>query len=457
MNENLFSNYDFVVSIIENSYDGVYITDRNGMTLYANSAYEKLTGNSRDVYVGKTMDELMESGIMTTHITPKVVETKNTVTATEKLPSGKEVIITGNPILDDDGEVLAVVTNLRDISEIIELEDEARRNNELINIYKNRYLGELAINNDIVCKSPSTVNLFNLATKVASKDSTVILTGETGTGKEIVAKYIHNNSERKSKNYVKINCGAIPENLLESELFGYVGGAFTGADPKGKAGMFELAHNGTLFLDEIGELPIELQPALLRALQDGEITRVGSTKTIKVDVRIIAATNRDLPKMLKEGTFREDLYYRLNVISLKVPPLRERREDIPGLVDLLINRLNEKYGEDKHATSSFVFQLMSMEWPGNIRELFNFVERQFILNESSALSSIEHLDFDSYGAGGGVDDNFNMDKIVCSVEASLMKSALEKSRNTKEASALLGISQPTFSRKYNKYKDMGLI
>lgn len=456
MNENLFLNYDFVVSIIENSYDGIYITDKNGMTLYVNSAYEKLTGKARTDYVGKTMDELVESGIMTTHITSRVVETKSTITETEKLVSGKEVIITGNPILDDNGDVVAVVTNLRDISEIIALEDEARRNNELINIYKNRYLGELAINNDIVCKSPSTVNLFNLATKVASKDSTVILTGETGTGKEIVAKYIHNNSERKNKNYVKINCGAIPENLLESELFGYVGGAFTGADPKGKAGMFELAHNGTLFLDEIGELPIELQPALLRALQDGEITRVGSTKTQKVDVRIIAATNRDLTKMLKDGTFREDLYYRLNVISLKVPPLRERREDIPGLVELLISRLNEKYGEDKHATSSFVFQLMSMEWPGNIRELFNFVERQFILNESSTLSSIEHLDFDSYGTGNA-DDNFNMDKIVCSVEASLMKSALERSKNTKEAATLLGISQPTFSRKYNKYKDMDLI
>lgn len=455
MNNDILINNEFWISIIENSFDGIYITARDGMTLYVNSAYEKLVNRSRDEYVGKTMNQLVESGIMNTHITKTVVETGETITTTEHLVSGKDVIITGNPIFDDNGQVLAVVTNVRDISQIIRLEEQARRNNELIDIYKKRYFSDMTDRN-VVCESPSSINLFNMAHKVASKDSTVLLTGETGTGKEVVAKYIHTHSNRKDKNYIKINCGAIPENLLESELFGYVGGAFTGADPKGKSGMFELAHQGTLFLDEIGELPLELQSSLLRALQEGEITRIGSTKTQKVDVRIIAATNRDLTKMLEAGTFREDLYYRLNVISLKVPPLRERREDIPSLVELLIKQLNEKYNENKRTSSSFVFQLMSMEWPGNIRELFNFVERQYIINDSSTLSSIENLDFNSYDHNVD-DDSFNMNKIINSVEASLMKSALEKSRNTNEASKLLGISQPTFSRKYNKYKEMGLI
>ncbi len=456
MNEKLFDTYEFMVSVIENSYDGIYITNSKGETLYVNKAYERLVGKKREYFVGKTMDELVSSGYMNTHITKEVVEKGETITATEQLISGKEVIITGSPICNENGIIDAVVTNVRDISQIIKLENEARRNEEVMDIYRKRYLGCSALNNDIVCKSASSIKLFNMAHKVAAKDSTVLLTGETGVGKEVVAKYIHVNSKRKDNNYIKLNCGAIPANLLESELFGYVGGAFTGADPKGKAGMFELAHNGTLFLDEIGELPLALQSSLLRVLQEGETTRVGSTKVKKVNVRIIAATNRNLEQMLEEGTFRKDLYYRLNVISLKIPPLRERREDIPGLVELLINKLNSKYGERKHSSSSFVFQLMAMEWPGNIRELFNFVERQFIISDSDILSSIENLDFDSYS--DVVDeDNFNMNKIINSVEASLMKSALDKSKNTNEAAKLLGISQPTFSRKYNKYKGMSLI
>lgn len=294
----LFNTYEFMVSVIENSYDGVYITDCNGKTLYVNRAYERLVGKNRDYFIGKSMEDLVKSGLMSTHITKDVVEKGEMVTTTEQLISGKEVIITGSPIFDEHGNVDAVVTNVRDISQIITLENEARRNEELMTLYKKRYLGCSALNNDIVCESSASIKLFNMAHKVATKDSTVLLTGETGVGKEVVAKYIHVNSMRKDNNYIKLNCGAIPANLLESELFGYVGGAFTGADPKGKAGMFELAHNGTLFLDEIGELPLALQSSLLRVLQEGETTRVGSTKVQKVNVRIIAATNRNLEKML---------------------------------------------------------------------------------------------------------------------------------------------------------------
>ena len=451
----LFMDYDFIISVFESSYDGIYITNKDGTTLYVNSAYEKLVGLPRETFVGRNMEDLMNEGLMNAHITSRVVSTGDTITQTEILASGREVIITGNPIRNNAGEIIAVITNVRDISEIISLEEEARRSNAIMNLYKERYLGN--VNESIVCESPESIRLFNLAHKVAKRDSTILITGETGTGKEVVAKYIHMNSQRKNKGFIKINCGAIPANLLESELFGYVGGAFTGADPKGKAGMFELAHNGTLFLDEIGELPLELQPALLRAVQEGEITRVGSTKTKKVDVRIITATNRDLRQMIAAGQFREDLYYRLNVISLRMPPLRNRRDDIPGLVDMLVKQLNEKYGENKTVASAFIFQLMSMNWPGNIRELLNFVERQYIINETGTLSSIEHLDYEAQAADLNVTENFNMSRIVCSVEASLMKSALERSANTNEAAKLLGISQPTFSRKYNKYKDMDLL
>lgn len=464
----MFTSKDFILSVLENSYDGIYITDKNSITIYVNKAYENLTGHKRSEYVGKHMDDLIKAGIMKVHITRDVITSKKPVTTREELISGKNVLITGNPIFNNNNEIIAVVTNVRDISKIISLEKKERLAKEVISRYKKQFFDTSTMRN-IVCESANTISVFNFAAKVAPKDSTVLLTGETGVGKEVVAKYIHYNSLRKDNNYIKINCGAIPENLLESELFGYVGGAFTGADPNGKPGLFELADNGTLFLDEIGELPLNLQSSLLRVLQDGEVTRVGSTKTRKVAVRIIAATNRNLKQMIQEKTFREDLYYRLNVISINIPPLRERRDDIPPLAELFIERLNKKYNTKKQVSDTFLLELMSMSWPGNVRELSNFVERQYILSESDILTSIHdttnNKKNDTYqdiqnsisSAAAEDPDSLNMDKVVSSIEAALIKTSLKKSSNTKEAAKLLGISQPTFSRKYNKYKDMHLI
>ena len=468
MNNTMFTNKDFILSVLENSYDGIYITDKNSMTIYVNKAYENLTGHKRSEYVGKSMDDLIESGIMKVHITRDVITSRKSVTTREELISGKDVLITGNPIFNDNNEIIAVVTNVRDISEIISLEKKERLAKEVISRYQKQFFDTSTMRN-IICESSNTISVFNFAAKVAPKDSTVLLTGETGVGKEVVAKYIHYNSMRKNNNYIKINCGAIPEHLLESELFGYVGGAFTGADPNGKPGLFELADNGTLFLDEIGELPLNLQSALLRVLQDGEVTRVGSTKTRKVAVRIIAATTRNLKQMIEEKTFREDLFYRLNVISINIPPLRERRDDIPALAELFIERLNKKYNTRKKVSDTFLLELMSMNWPGNVRELSNFVERQYILNESDNLTSIHDMSYNKQGdayrtiqssisSSAATDpDALNIDKVVSSIEAALIKTALNKSNTTKEAAKLLGISQPTFSRKYNKYKDMNLI
>lgn len=460
---NLFTNKNFILSLLESSYDGIYITDRNSVTLYVNHAYERLSGHDRSEYIGKSMTELMNSGIMKAHITKDVIRSRKPMTITEKLISGKSVLITGNPLFDDNNEVIAVMTNVRDISEIISLEKKEKLSNEIISLYKKQYFNKFDLEN-IVCESPNSISVFDFASKVSAKDSIVLLTGETGVGKEVVAKYIHNNSLRKDNNYIKINCGAIPKNLLESELFGYIGGAFTGANPKGKPGMFELAHNGTLFLDEIGELPLNLQSSLLRALQEGEIIRVGSTNPQKVNVRIIAATNRNLKQMLNEKTFRADLYYRLNVISINIPPLRERQEDIPALAELFLKKLNKKYNCKKQVTSSFLLELMGMDWPGNIRELSNFVERQFILNESDTLDTIINSNSingrsEIYSPASFTKDSnsLNMNNIVSSVEASLIKRALKESPNTKEAAKLLGISQPTFSRKFNKYKNMNLL
>ncbi len=468
MNNGIFKSKDFILSVLENTYDGIYITDKNSVTVYVNKAYENLTGHKRSEYVGKHMDDLIQSGLMKVHITGNVIATGKSITVREELVSGKNVLITGSPIFDDKKEIIAVVTNVRDISEIISLEKKERLSKEVISRYQKQFFDQSSMEN-IICESANTISVFNFAAKVAPKDSTVLLTGETGVGKEVVAKYIHYNSMRKDNNYIKINCGAIPEHLLESELFGYVGGAFTGADPSGKPGLFELADNGTLFLDEIGELPLNLQSSLLRVLQDGEVTRVGSTKTRKVAVRIIAATNRDLKQMLQEKTFREDLYYRLNVISIIIPPLRERRDDIPALAEMFIQRLNKKYNTKKQVSDTFLLKLMSMNWPGNVRELSNFVERQYILNESDVLTTIYDMNYHATGdtyqniqasisnTAMNEPDSLNMDKVVSSIEAALIKTSLKKCTTTKEAAKLLGISQPTFSRKYNKYKDMNLI
>jgi len=254
----------------------------------------------------------------------------------------KEVLATSNPIFDKEDKIILVVTNVRDITELNELQRKLEQVEELNRLYKTE-LQQLKLQNSrqLVMNSPKMKELLNMVMRVAKVDSTVLIQGESGVGKELIAEIIHSNSNRKFGPLIKVNCGAIPENLLESELFGYEAGAFTGANKTGKAGFFELAKGGVLFLDEIGELPLGLQVKLLRVLQDKEIVRVGGGQPIKVDCRILAATNRDLEEMISSNRFRSDLYYRLNVISLNIPPLRERKEEIPVLASYFLERLNK--------------------------------------------------------------------------------------------------------------------
>lgn len=445
-------NEKYLESIIENSYDGIYITDKDGRTLRVNRSYERITGLSSDRLVGKYMKDLVDEGLLSIHITDTVVSMQKPVTLNQTVSNGKELIITGSPIYDDNGEVSKVITNVRDITELIHLEKELKISKETTHHYQKALFDGT---DNIVCKSKEFNASLKVAKQVAGKASTVLILGETGTGKEIVARYIHASSERSKNNYIKINCGAIPANLLESELFGYVGGAFTGANPKGKTGMFELANHGTLFLDEIGEMPLDLQSSLLRVLQDGEVRRVGDSDSRKVDVRIIAATNRNLEEMILKGTFRSDLFYRLNVVSIVVPPLRDRPDDIPYLAEHFLAHLNQKYGDKKVLTLAFVDQLMKMDWPGNIRELSNFIEKQFVMSESDFL--------DTFVPGyqpeimGGVNSPIlingimNLPDAVRMVESTLITRAMQKFHSTHKAAKVLGMSQPTFFRKYKEY------
>lgn len=444
-------------SIIENSYDGIYITDSNGLTLQVNKSYERITGIPRETIVGKYMKDLVNDGVLSIYITDEVVRQKQPVTLKQKAKNKRNLIITGSPIFDENGEVERVITNVRDITELVSLEKQLELSKIASSLYRDELFRDVATDS-LVCDSPALKSAVELAQRVAGKDSSVLILGETGAGKEVLARYIHTNSKRKDNNYIKINCGSIPPNLLESELFGYVPGAFTGASPKGKVGMFELADEGTLFLDEIGELPLDLQSSLLRVLQDGEVTRVGDCKSRKVNVRIVAATNRNLEDMIASGNFRSDLYYRLNVISITVPPLRERPEDIPGLAELFIRKLNEKYKEQKMITSNFIDQLTEMSWPGNVREMSNFVERQFVMNDGNILDSFQSMELSGrFGQPAPqkkkvvVEGIMPMNEAVREVESILVSRAMKRAKTTYKAAELLGVSQPTFFRKYKEY------
>lgn len=369
-------------ALFQNSYDAMYIVDQHGITLNTNDAIQRLTGIPKEYYIGKDMRYLEKRGVVQKSVSFEVMKQKKPVTVIQENSLGKVILITGSPVFDDQGEVARVVTNLRDISELNQLRQELSQ-------LRKFHVGE----EPVIVASKSMERVLELTRRVASTDTTILLLGESGVGKEVVARMIHRNSGRYEKGaFIKVNCGAIPQELLESELFGYESGAFTGAKKEGKLGMFELAHRGTIFLDEIGELPLHLQVKLLRVLQDQEFHRVGGTKPVKVDVRILAATNRDLQKMVAQGTFREDLYYRLYVVPIEIPPLRKRREDILPLISFYLDKFNRKYQTDTTLTEETLQILQQYDWPGNIRELANLIERLLVITPSQRIEP-KHLPY----------------------------------------------------------------
>ncbi|MGN0734504.1 MAG: sigma-54 interaction domain-containing protein [Anaerovoracaceae bacterium] len=448
------ANYE-LKEMLNNSFDGIYITDRYGTTLMVNAAHERLSGIKKERLLNRKIESMVEKGIFSGFITNNVIAEKKPVTIMQDVAdTQKSLLITGSPVYNEDKDIVKVVTNVRDVTELISLQKELKTTKAIVEKYRGELFDSNNMKNVVINQGSKFEHVMSLAKKVASRDSTVLILGETGTGKEVVAQHIFSNSCRNEKNYLKINCGAIPGNLLESELFGYVKGAFTGADPNGKLGMFEIANNGTLFLDEIGELPMRLQASLLRVLQDGEITRVGDTKSRKVNVRIIAATNRDLVAMIKDGKFRSDLYYRLNVVSITIPPLRERKDEIPGLVEETVRRLNKKYNENKVVTADFIDTLMEKEWYGNIRELENYVEKFFVIQDDDIIDvpyagkkseevkeSVEILE---------CDEIISMKEAIENVEREQIERAMKIGKSTYKAAELLGMSQSTFFRKYRK-------
>lgn len=449
-------------TIINSSYDGLYICDKNGIVTRVNPAWERICGFPSEHIVGKTPYELVAAGLYNKSAATKAFETKKTCTVMLEMTSGpkknQKIMATSTPVLNDHGDVEQVVVNVRDITEIESLKDQLNATRMLTE----KYASELEhmrmqqmMMDDLIAQSPSMHRVLELATRVAQVESTVLVTGESGVGKEVIAKKIHLLSKRKNKSLIKINCGAIPENLLESELFGYDGGAFTGAKKEGKPGMFELASGGTLFLDEIAEIPINLQVKLLRAIQEKEIIRVGGIKSVSVDVRIIAATNKELSDMVRKGTFREDLFYRLNVVNIFIPPLRNRKEDIPPLLYATLKKFNQKYNQDKVLSEPVVDKLLHYNWPGNIRELENMIERLIVLVNENVIQ-LRHLpdhlkDEENRNRAILVNGIIPLKKAIEDVEAQLIENALKEHGTTRKAAKILEVNQSTIVRKIKSY------
>lgn len=446
--------------VIESSYDGIYITDGNADTIFLNKSYEEITGMKRSEMIGKNMRYLEKNNYISKSGTLMVLENRKDVTIEQKFKTGKTVLVSSSPIFDDKGNITMVVTNVRNVTELYELKEQLKKNRQLTEKYYSQLeamRNQLLKFSDIIAKDEKMLNILEIAKKVAKVDTTVLLLGETGVGKEKVAKYIHKNSKRSNKSFIKIDCGCVPCNLIESELFGYEKGAFTGANKEGKIGLFELADSGTIFLDEVGELPLDMQVKLLRVLQEGEIKRVGGTDTIKIDVRVIAATNRNLEEMVKKKTFREDLYYRLNVVPITILPLRERKDDIEPLIEHFMCVFNKKYDFNKIITSGAVDSLKEYRWPGNVRELKNIIERVMIMSTGDKILRSD-LPIKEVWSGhksrtSGRNRHLTLKEEVESLEESLIEDAFERHGNVRDAAEELGINASTLVRKRKRYKN----
>ena len=433
--------------------DGICLVDNKGIIRSISKGYTEITEITEEEIIGKHVDTLIKDGYFSEAVSLSVIKKKNKVSSLSVIiRNNKKVLITGTPFFNEAGEVTYVLTVMRDLTELIKLKDELE---EAENKSK-RYLDELrSLKNKyrktegIIGENIKIKELKELIKYVAKTEATVLITGETGSGKEVFARQIHLEGSRKNMPYVKVNCAAIPDTLMESELFGYEKGAFTGAQNKDKLGMFEMANGGTILLDEIGEMPLNLQSKLLRVIQEKELIRVGGTKTIKLDVRIIASTNEKLNELIKAGKFREDLFYRLNVVPIKIPPLRERKDDIPILANNFLERLNIKYNKDKHFEDIALTTFQYHDWPGNVRELENAIERLVVINDNKYINSTEIANMVGMDkiSMPGLESDLPLKKAVDMLERELIENALRKHGSTYKAAKVLGVTQPTVFRK----------
>jgi PAS domain S-box-containing protein len=447
-------------AIIDSSSDGLFVCDNHATVIRVNPASERIHNINAEAIVGKNMHDLIRQGFIDRSAALEAIQKKTTVSMLQN-KDNRKLISTGTPVFDDSGELIRVVVSERDITEIDTLQRRLEEEQAIKDQLQNQ-LAEMQQNllqrQHIIARSPNVVNTLQQAIKVSRTDSSVLITGESGVGKGLVANLIHKNSPRAEKPLIRINCGAIPESLIESELFGYEKGAFTGAQAGGKPGHLELAHGGTLFLDEIAELPLPAQVKLLRFLEDGRVTRLGGTQARQVDARILAATHRDLKQMVGEGTFRQDLYYRLNVIPLFVPPVRQRKECLLPLLRHYVDFFARKIETPKRLSHAAIDALMAYPFPGNVRELMNLCERAVVMSEMEVIT-LEDLPRDvvthTSQTGGSTafqwPRQMTLGQILQSVERAHLLNAMQTCRNQSQIAGALGVSQPTVARRMKKY------
>jgi PAS domain S-box-containing protein len=450
-------------TIFNASSDGLWVCNGQGVVIAVNRASEILNGIKGNDVIGRSVDDLLDSRVFDQSVTRMVLDSGCRQTVMQRIgKTGKYLLSTGTPVMDDDGKIFLVVVNERDMTELNSLRRQIEHNREIAEKYKEK-LADLSLlelkRNEIIAESGKMRHVLHMALKLSRIDaSNILILGESGTGKGLLAKLIHKNSIRNKNPFVEINCAALPENLLEAELFGYEKGAFTGASDKGKIGLFELAHGGTLFLDEIGDMPLSLQAKLLKYLDDHEIRRIGGTLPIKVECSTIAATNQDLNKLVKEMKFREDLYYRLNSFILNIPPLRQRPEDVAGLVRFYLNKYNRKYKCTKKINSRVMRLLEKYPFPGNVRELKNIIENAVVMCDLDAVDHFIQAGLKASGALPDVEEesgqgaDLHLAERLHRVERQLLLQAKERYRTTREMAAALGISQPSVVRKLNTHK-----
>lgn len=443
---------EYVRAVIECIDDGIFILDDKSTVLEINE--KGLGTKKREDIVGRTMRELINEGIYRDSCTLKVIKSKSKETMFQY--DETETLTTGIPYIKD-GKIEMIVCCERELKEIDIMKEQLRINEEKLDKYKSEinYLRSILAKEtkDIVLESPKMKQVVELALTAAKYDSRVLVEGETGVGKEIIAKLIYRNGIRKNGPFIAVNCSAIPENLIESELFGYEKGSFTGADEKGKKGYFELANKGVLFLDEIGEISLSFQSKLLRALQENEIQRIGGKKSIKIDVQVIAATNKNLAEKVQTGEFKADLFYRLNTFPIMIPALRDRQADIVPLIYSFADKFNKKYGTQKRFSLSSLNVLQVYEWPGNVRELENIIER-LVLTVRDDIINAEHVrailgmrekTFGEIGEKG------TLKEVAELAEKELIKKYMEIYKDPEELEKALDVSRATLNRKLLKY------
>ena len=442
--------------IFEYIEDEIFVTDQNGYVLRLNPTAEKVCGFKACDIIGKNVKDIEITSSCS--ITMRALEEKKKVNMVQDfVRTGKRLLTTAIPVFNESGEIVRIISTSKDVAEINRIKEELdKKTNELerkseeLEFLREEIFGRV----NFVCNCKEMKYIKKTIKKIAPLDLTVLIQGESGVGKEVVTKSIHYLSDRRDQPFIKINCGLIPENLIEAELFGYEAGAFTGASKYGKIGKIELAKGGTLFLDEIGEMPLTLQVKLLEFLQDRYICRVGGTKVIEIDTRVIAATNRDLKEMVEKGLFRQDLFYRLNLIPIVIPALRDRKEDIPELVEFFVKKFNSKYKMNKKLAPETMKTLYYYDWPGNVRELEHVMERVIVTNDTDMIT-LEHINI----IFGVKPQNY---RVICNqlmplktakreIEEQLVRAAYEMYHSTYKAAEALEIDQSTVVKILKKY------